>query len=149
MLKRWKLQCNCIFISLWHWGFVSSTQWLCHQCNAWWQFNITSDFEFDKLFSLSSNISCFSFKQREHLFDWELDILNWFFTAHVTFGLSSLLLSFCTRGKVLYHLYIYWCWMIFYGLLIIFECAFTNSFIISGLLILFCQTFLSLYTGCF
>ena len=46
----------------------------------WWRhFDITSDFLFNKLFSLSSNISSFSFKQREHLFDWGLYALNWFY----------------------------------------------------------------------
>ena len=43
---------------------------------------------FNKLFSLSFNIYSFSFKQREHLFDWGLHALNWFFTAHLTFALE-------------------------------------------------------------
>ena len=55
----------------------------------WWRhFHIFSDFLFNKLFPLSSNISSFSFKQKEDLFDWGLYALNWFFTAHVTFELE-------------------------------------------------------------
>ena len=74
--------------------YVTSGFWIfdprvCHIYLFWWRhFDITSDFLFNKLFSLSSNISSFSFKQREHLFDWGLYALNWFFTTHVTFGLE-------------------------------------------------------------
>ena len=57
-------------------------------------FNNTSDFLFRKLFSLSSNISNFSFKQRENIFDWELYAINWFFTANITFGLDILAFKF-------------------------------------------------------
>ena len=42
----------------------------------------------NKLLSLSSNILSFSFKQSEHLFDWGVYALNWFFIAHVIFGLA-------------------------------------------------------------
>ena len=59
---------------------------VCNMCLFWWRhFNIISDFLLNKLFSLSSNIFTFSFKQREHLFNWGLYTLIWFFTAHVTF----------------------------------------------------------------
>ena len=61
-------------------------------------------------------------------------------------GWSFLLLSSSGRRIVSYRFYIYWCWMIFYGLLMVFECVFTNSFTFSGLV---CQTLLSPYTGCF
>ena len=61
----------------------------------WWQhFNFTSNFLFNKIFSLSSDISSFSVKKREPLFDRALYAPNWFFTAHVTFGLEFPALKF-------------------------------------------------------
>ena len=50
--------------------------------------NIIADFLFNKLLSLSFNISSFSFIQRKHLFDWGLHALNWFLTAYLTFALE-------------------------------------------------------------
>ena len=70
-------------------------------------------FLFNKLFSLSSNISSFSFKQREHLFDLGLYALNWFL------------------------------YLLMLGLHIVFKCVFTNFFIISGLVILFVRLYWS------
>ena len=81
--------------------YVTSGFWIfdarvCHiYLFWWWHFDIISDFLFNKLFSsLSSNISSFSFKQREHLFDWGLYARNWFFTAHDAFGLQIPALKF-------------------------------------------------------
>ena len=54
----------------------------------WRQFDVTSEFLFNKLLPLPSNISIFSFKPTEHLFAWGLYSLNLCFTAHVTFALQ-------------------------------------------------------------
>ena len=104
----------------------------------WWQyFDITSDFLFNKLFSLSSNISNFSFKQREHLFDWGLYALNWFFTAYVTFGLQFPAFQFqhsTDSFVVLVSIDVESSFMVCVSF---FECIFTNSFIIYWLVSLF------------
>ena len=55
----------------------------------WWQhFDITSDFMFSKLFSLSSNISSFSLKTKGTYLRLRVVHTKQIFTAHVTFGLE-------------------------------------------------------------
>ena len=55
----------------------------------WWQhFDITSDFMFSKLFSLSSNISSFSLKTKGTYLWLRVVHTKQIFTAHVTFGLE-------------------------------------------------------------
>ena len=84
IIRKWFLVLNDIKFVVW----ISDSR-VRNIYLFWWRhFNITSDFMFDKLFSLSSNISSFSFKQREHLFDWGWYTLNWFFTTNVPFKLE-------------------------------------------------------------
>ena len=67
----------------------------------WWQhFDIISNFLFNKLFSLFSNISSFSFKPREYLFDWGLYARNWFFTAHVGLEFPAFKFQYSTDSFV-------------------------------------------------
>ena len=94
-------------------------------------------FVFSKWFSLTSNISSFSFKQWEYIFDWGLCALNWFFNTHVTFGLEFPAFKFQ-----------YWTdsFVSFLYLLMLndllwfayrFLSMFTNFFVVSGYVILF------------
>ena len=125
----------------WCHGIGSSTQEfvICACFND--DFDITSDFLLSKLFSFSSNILSFSFKQREHLFHWGLYALKRFFTAMLHLGWNFILLSSSTRRIVSYGFYVDWCWRLFSGLRIIFECVFINSFVVSGYVILFVTSY--------
>ena len=131
----------------WYWIFDTRVH---NMCLFWWRhFDITSDFLFSKLFSLSSNILSFSFKQREHLFHWGLYALKWFFTAMLHLGWNFLLLSSSTRRIVSYGFYVDWCWRLFSGLRIIFWMCFHKFFCSFWLCNSFCHKLLWLYTGCF
>ena len=83
------MQCKGIFISIWGQDFGSSTQeFVTYTC-----FDDDTSI-FPQIFCLINCFLCllifcaYHFKQREHLFDWGLHALNWFFTAHVTLGLG-------------------------------------------------------------
>ena len=106
----------------------------------WWQhFDIISNFLFNKLFSLFSNISSFSFKPREYLFDWGLYARNWFFTAHVGLEFPAFKFQYSTDSFVSFlYLDVEWFFMVCVS---VFKCVFTNSFIISGLLIPFVRLY--------
>ena len=119
----------------WYWVFDARVS---NMYLFWWRhFDITSDCLFSKWFSLTSNISSFSFKQWEYIFDWGLCALNWFFNTHVTFGLEFPAFKFQ-----------YWTdsFVSFLYLLMLndllwfayrFLSMFTNFFVVSGYVILF------------
>ena len=89
------------------------------------------------------------FNDLKHLFNWSLYARNWFFTAHVTFGLKFPIFNFQSSTDSLVS-YLY---LLILNNLLLFAYPFLNVFSLIPFQFLVCNSFchipLSLYTRCF